>query len=109
MAKDKVKDKKERKEKKEKRSETDGVKKSSSSSNKEKKVKSDINDEVLEKELAVRTVKGKEEDKENVGEEKKLRDVPASALVPFAVPLAEGEKEVRKVLRGVKKCKTSIP
>lgn len=84
------KDKKEKKEK-EKRADTDGVAKK-----KDKKTKKgDVDVEMLEAELdkpsevAVINVVGGE-----VG----------AALVPFATPLADGEKEVKKILKGVKKC-----
>ena len=88
----KVKDKKE---KKEKRSEVDGVKKSKKDK-KEKKVNGDIAD-ALEAEL------------EKAPEDSLVRvvdgDAPATALVPFAEPLADDAKEVKKILRTVKKCK----
>lgn len=103
MGKDKeekrVKDKKEKKEKKEKRSEVDGVKKSKKE--KKAKVNGDISD-ALEKELE----KEPEESMVNVVEngDAALRDIPKSALVPIAEPLCEDTKDVKKVLKTVKKC-----
>ena len=96
----KVKDKKEKKEKKEKRSEVDGVKKSK----KEKKLKlnGDVADALeaeLEKEPEESMVRVVDEDGEVAP-----RDIPASALVPIAEPLCEDNKEVKKVLKTVKKC-----
>ncbi|KAF2848152.1 L30e-like protein [Plenodomus tracheiphilus IPT5] len=87
--------KKDKKEKKEKRSETDGVTKSSK---KEKKVQVDAEmvdalEAELEKAPEVQLVRAGEED----GEE------PKGALVPFAFPLADNEKEVKKILKTVKK------
>lgn len=95
----KVKDKKEKKEKKEKRSEVDGVKKSK----KEKKLKlnGDVADALeaeLEKEPEESMVRVVDEDGEVAP-----RDIPASALVPIAEPLCEDNKEVKKVLKTVKK------
>ena len=102
MSKDekKVKDKKEKKEKKEKRSEVDGVKKSK----KEKKLKlngdvADALEKELEKEPEESMVRVVDEDGEVAP-----RDIPASALVPIAEPLCEDNKEVKKVLKTVKKC-----
>jgi H/ACA ribonucleoprotein complex subunit 2 len=97
----KVKDKKE---KKEKRSEVDGVKKSKKDK-KEKKLKlngdvADVLEAELEKEpeqSIVRIVKGEDDVKNG--------DILVTALVPFAEPLAEDAKEVKKILRTVKKCK----
>ncbi|KAL5400634.1 hypothetical protein PMIN06_012068 [Paraphaeosphaeria minitans] len=103
MGKDKeekrVKDKKEKKEKKEKRSEVDGVKKSKKE--KKSKLNGDIAD-TLEMELD----KDPEESMVKVVEadgEVAPRDVPASALVPIAEPLLEEPKDVKKVLKTVKK------
>ncbi|KAK3215648.1 hypothetical protein GRF29_8g649979 [Pseudopithomyces chartarum] len=95
----KVKDKKEKKEKKEKRSEVDGVKKSK----KEKKLKlngdvADALEKELEKEPEESMVRVVDEDGEVAP-----RDIPASALVPIAEPLCEDNKEVKKVLKTVKK------
>lgn len=95
MAKDKVKDKKE---KKEKRSEVDGVKKSKKE--KKSKVNGDVVD-ALEEQLA-------KEPEVEAGDDAPLRDIPASALVPIAVPLCDDTKEVKKVLKSVKKCKQPL-
>jgi hypothetical protein len=94
-----AKDIKEKKEKKEKRSEVDGVKKSKKDK-KEKKVKGDVEMvDALEAELEkapedslVKVVSAED------GEE------PRGALVPFAFPLADDTKEVKKILKTVKKC-----
>jgi len=92
----KVKDKKE---KKEKRSEVDGVKKSKKDK-KEKKVSADVAD-ALEAELE----KAPEDSNVRVVDvEMKDGDGPITALVPFAEPLAGEAKEVKKILRTVKKC-----
>lgn len=93
------KDKKEKKEKKEKRAETDGVTKSKKDK-KEKKIQVDTEMvDALEAELEkapevslVKVVDGED------GEE------PRGALVPFAFPLADDTKEVKKILKAVKKC-----
>jgi H/ACA ribonucleoprotein complex subunit 2 len=94
-----AKDIKEKKEKKEKRSEVDGVKKSKKDK-KDKKSKGDVEMvDALEAELEkapedslVRVVDAED------GEE------PRGALVPFAFPLADDTKEVKKILKTVKKC-----
>lgn len=103
MGKDKdekrVKDKKEKKEKKEKRSEVDGVKKSKKE--KKSKVNGDIADALeteLEKEPEESLVRVVDGDGDAAP-----REIPASALVPIAEPLCEDTKEVKKVLRTVKK------
>ena len=88
-----------KKEKKEKRSEVDGVKKSKKDK-KEKKVKVDAEmvdalEAELEKAPEVSLVKVV--DGEDDGE-------PRGALVPFAFPLADEQKEVKKILKTVKKC-----
>lgn len=93
------KEKKDKKEKKEKRAETDGVTKSKKEK-KEKKVQADTEMvDALEAELEkapevslVRVVDGEEGDE------------PRGALVPFAFPLADDTKEVKKILKTVKKC-----
>jgi H/ACA ribonucleoprotein complex subunit 2 len=90
------KEKKDKKEKKEKRAETDGVSKSKKDK-KEKKVKGDVEmvdalEAELEKEPEVSMV--------NVVD----GDEPRGALVPFAFPLADNDKEVKKILKTVKKC-----
>lgn len=93
----KVKDKKE---KKEKRAEVDGVKKSRKEKKEKKlKVNGDIAD-ALEAELE----KAPEESLVRVVETV-VAEEPRGALVPFACPLAEDAKEVKKILRTVKKCK----
>jgi H/ACA ribonucleoprotein complex subunit 2 len=91
------KEKKDKKEKKEKRAETDGVSKSKKDK-KEKKVKGDVEmvdalEAELEKEPEVSMV--------NVVDGS---DEPRGALVPFAFPLADNDKEVKKILKTVKKC-----
>jgi hypothetical protein len=94
-----AKDIKEKKEKKEKRAEVDGVKKSKKDK-KEKKSKGDVEmADALEAELEkapevsqVKVVDGEEGDE------------PRGALVPFALPLADDTKEVKKILKTVKKC-----
>lgn len=91
--------KKEKKEKKEKRAEADGVTKSKKDK-KEKKVKVDAEMvDALEAELEkapevslVKVVDGEDGDE------------PRGALVPFAFPLADDTKEVKKILKTVKKC-----
>ncbi|KAF1837808.1 L30e-like protein [Decorospora gaudefroyi] len=93
------KDKKDKKEKKEKRAETDGVSKTKKEK-KEKKIKGDVDmvdalEAELEKEPEVSMVKVV-----NGGEDE---DEPRGALVPFAFPLAENDKEVKKILKTVKK------
>ena len=91
------KDKKEKKEKKEKRAETDGVSKSKKDK-KDKKSKGDVEmvdalEAELEKEPEVSMVNVVNSD-----------DEPRGALVPFAFPLADQDKEVKKILKTVKKC-----
>lgn len=98
--------KKEKKDKKEKRSETDGVSKSKKDK-KEKKIQVDSEMvDALEAELEkapevqlVRIADGSSDDE------------PRGALVPFAFPLADNDKEVKKILKTVKKCMSysSIP
>jgi H/ACA ribonucleoprotein complex subunit 2 len=93
--------KKEKKEKKEKRAETDGVSKSKKDK-KEKKSKGDVEmadalEAELEKEPEVSMVNVVEGD-----------DEPRGALVPFAFPLADNDKEVKKILKTVKKCTLRI-
>ncbi|KAF1921449.1 50S ribosomal protein L30e-like protein [Ampelomyces quisqualis] len=93
-----AKDIKEKKEKKEKRAEADGVKKSKKDK-KEKKVKADVEMvDALEAELKkapedsiVKVVDGEDGDE------------PRGALVPFAFPLSDDTKEVKKILKTVKK------
>jgi len=92
--------KKEKKEKKEKRSETDGVSKSSKKDKKEKKMQVDAEMvDALEAELQ----KAPEEKLVQAAEGED--DEPKGALVPFAFPLADQEKEVKKILKTVKKCR----
>ena len=91
------KEKKDKKEKKEKRAETDGVSKSKKDK-KEKKIKGDVEmvdalEAELEKEPEVSMVNVVDGDAE-----------PSGALVPFAFPLADNDKEVKKILKTVKKC-----
>jgi H/ACA ribonucleoprotein complex subunit 2 len=93
------KEKKEKKDKKEKRAETDGVTKSKKDK-KEKKVQVDAEMvDALEAELEkapevslVKVTDGGDDDE------------PRGALVPFAFPLSEDAKEVKKILKTVKKC-----
>lgn len=99
----KVKDKKEKKEKKEKRAEVDGVKKSKKEK-KEKKLKLNGNEDVAD---ALESMLERDPDQSMVS----VMDVdgeaaPAvlkGALVPFAEPLVDDAKEVKRVLRTVKK------
>jgi H/ACA ribonucleoprotein complex subunit 2 len=89
--------KKEKKEKKEKRAETEGVSKSKKEK-KEKKSKGDVEmvdalEAELQKEPEISMVNVVEGD-----------DEPRGALVPFAFPLADNDKEVKKILKTVKKC-----
>jgi H/ACA ribonucleoprotein complex subunit 2 len=91
--------KKDKKEKKEKRADTEGVTKPKKDK-KEKKVKADAEmvdalDAELEKAPEVSLV--------NVVQ----GDEPRGALVPFAFPLSEDAKEVKKILKTVKKCTSS--
>ncbi|PVI05351.1 L30e-like protein [Periconia macrospinosa] len=87
--------KKDKKEKKERRqSDIDGVKKS------KKEKKSKLNGDVdIEMTDALEVELQKEPEQSAV----KLVDAPTTALVPFAEPLAQDAKEVKKVLRTVKK------
>jgi H/ACA ribonucleoprotein complex subunit 2 len=92
--------KKEKKEKKEKRAETEGVSKSKKDK-KEKKSKGDVEmvdalEAELEKEPEVSMINVVEGD-----------DEPRGALVPFAFPLADNDKDVKKILKTVKKCMLS--
>jgi H/ACA ribonucleoprotein complex subunit 2 len=92
---------KEKKEKKEKRSEVDGVKKSKK--DKKSKVNGDVADALekeLEKEPEQSMVRVVDEDGDAAP-----RDIPTSALVPIAEPLLQESKDVKKVLKTVKKCK----
>jgi len=88
--------KKDKKEKKEKRAEADGVSKSKKDK-KSKKSKDDVEmadalEAELEKEPEVSMVNVVNSD-----------DEPRGALVPFAFPLADQDKEVKKILKTVKK------
>lgn len=95
------KEKKDKKEKKEKRAESDGVSKSKKDK-KEKKTKPDVDmADALEAELE----KAPEDSLVKVVDAED-GDEPRGALVPFAFPLAENEKEVKKILKTVKKCKS---
>jgi H/ACA ribonucleoprotein complex subunit 2 len=91
------KEKKDKKEKKEKRAETDGV----SKPKKEKKDKKskDVTD-ALEAAIEEPEVSMMDIDSGAAAE----GDEPAGALVPFAFPLADNDKEVKKILKTVKKC-----
>ncbi|KAF2636272.1 L30e-like protein [Massarina eburnea CBS 473.64] len=90
-------DKKHKKEKKEKRaSEVDGVKKSK----KEKKSKANGDvDVTMTDALEAELVKEPETSSVKVVNGADVK----GAIVPFAEPMVDGEKEVKKVLRGVKK------
>lgn len=91
------KEKKDKKEKKEKRAETDGVSKPKKEK-KEKKSK-DVTD-ALEAAIEEPEVSMMEVDSTLAVE----GDEPSGALVPFAFPLADNDKEVKKILKTVKKC-----
>lgn len=95
------KEKKDKKEKKEKRAETEGVSKPKKEK-KEKKSK-DVTDAleaaIDEPEVSMMEIDGGAAVE---GEE------PSGALVPFAFPLADNDKEVKKILKTVKKCKCRI-
>lgn len=97
------KEKKDKKEKKEKRAETEGV----SKPKKEKKDKKskDVTD-ALEAAIDEPEVSMMEVDSGAVVVQ---GEVPEGALVPFAFPLADNDKEVKKILKTVKKCKSSAP
>ncbi|KAJ4333534.1 hypothetical protein N0V87_007559 [Didymella glomerata] len=90
------KEKKDKKEKKEKRAETDGVSKPKKEK-KEKKSK-DVTD-ALEAAIEEPDVSMMEVDSAPAAE----GDEPSGALVPFAFPLADNDKEVKKILKTVKK------
>ncbi|XP_014553165.1 hypothetical protein COCVIDRAFT_108400 [Bipolaris victoriae FI3] len=91
--------KKEKKDKKEKRAEKDGVTKSKKDK-KEKKIKGDVEmTDALEAELE----KEPEVSMVNVVDGASGDDEPRGALVPFAFPLADNDKEVKKILKTVKK------
>jgi hypothetical protein len=102
------KEKKDKKEKKEKRAETEGVTKVKKEK-KEKKVK-DIADALeteLEKNPDVSMVSidvGGDVTMADEDDEEAITEL-TGALVPFANPLAENAKDVKKILRTVKKCK----
>lgn len=91
------KEKKDKKEKKEKRAETEGV----SKPKKEKKDKKskDVTD-ALEVAIEEPEVSMMEIDS---GAAVAEGDEPSGALVPFAFPLADNDKEVKKILKTVKK------
>lgn len=90
-------EKKDKKEKKEKRAEADGV----SKPKKEKKDKKnkDVTD-ALEAAIEEPEVSMMEVDS-GAGAD---GEEPSGALVPFAFPLADNDKEVKKILKTVKKC-----
>ncbi|KAF2788287.1 L30e-like protein [Melanomma pulvis-pyrius CBS 109.77] len=98
--------KKDKKEKKEKRTEVEGVVKSK----KEKKDrKSKTNDDLVES-LESELKKAPEDSLVNIvdgdvvmGEDSEGGAAPLGALVPFALPLADDQKDVKKILRTVKK------
>lgn len=88
--------KKEKKDKKEKRAESDGVSKSKKDK-KEKKVKADVE---MTDALEVELEKAPEKSLVNIVDGEEV----GGALVPFAFPLADNDKEVKKILKTVKKC-----
>ncbi|KAJ8105809.1 hypothetical protein OPT61_g9957 [Boeremia exigua] len=90
------KEKKDKKEKKEKRAETDGVTKPKKEK-KDKKSK-EVTD-ALEAAIEEPEVSMMEIDSGAAAE----GDEPSGALVPFAFPLADNDKEVKKILKTVKK------
>jgi len=97
--------KKEKKDKKEKRAEKDGVTKSKKDK-KEKKIKGDVEmTDALEAELE----KEPEVSMVNIVDGASGDDEPRGALVPFAFPLADNDKEVKKILKTVKKCTFTFP
>lgn len=110
MAKDKSekKDKKERKEKKEKRAEVDGVKKIK----KEKKSKDVVKALEAELEQSSSPEPAQQVKVDPSGDVKMEDDLdsvePSGALVPFANPLILDAKDLKKVLRTVKKCKFAL-
>jgi H/ACA ribonucleoprotein complex subunit 2 len=104
------KERKEKKEKKEKRASLDGVtkvKKDKKDKKDKKKRESNVNADVagaLEAQLQNEdaTMIDAAEDTVMDGGEDEV--VITGALVPFALPLAEDAKEVKKILKTVKKC-----
>lgn len=96
------KERKEKKEKKEKRASLDGVTKVKKEKKEKKSRKSDVAD-ALEAELEQdATMMDVDETMVTVdGEEV---EITTGALVPFANPLAEDAKEVKRILKCVKKC-----
>jgi H/ACA ribonucleoprotein complex subunit 2 len=117
MGKDKAEKEKKREKKEKKRSETDGIHKHK----KEKKKNSSNVSDTIEKELGTKVLDGlvKIETHEKVEAlekvvnggvvkiEAQVESRPVGALVPFANPLAE-DKVAKKVLKSVKKGKTSV-
>lgn len=117
MGKDKAEKEKKREKKEKKRSETDGIHKHK----KEKKKNSSNVSDTIGKELATKVLDGlvkieaheKVEALEKVVNggvvkiEAQVESRPVGALVPFANPLAE-DKVAKKVLKSVKKGKTSV-
>lgn len=102
------KEKKDKKEKKEKRAEVDGVVKVKKDK-KEKKLKTngDIADALeaeLQRDPEKSMVKADASGDVIMEDEYDEKTVLRGALVPFAFPLAEDAKEVKKILRTVKKC-----
>jgi H/ACA ribonucleoprotein complex subunit 2 len=106
MGKDKE-EKKLKKEKKEKRSETDGVTKSKKEK-KDKKRRSDVSEILateLEKSPEVSMVQVDNDGDVDMGDGAVVKELKG-ALVPFANPLVEDTKEVKKILKTVKKCES---
>ncbi|KAF2126576.1 L30e-like protein [Dothidotthia symphoricarpi CBS 119687] len=91
------KEKKEKKDKKEKRAETEGVSKSKKEKKDKKKVTAELEDALMtgvEEATEVSLIQADNGD----GDEE-----PRGALVPFAFPLSDDAKEVKKILKTVKK------
>lgn len=102
----KVKDKKEKKEKK---AEADGVTKVKKDKKDKKSRKSDIGDKLedeLEKTPEDSLVKVVDGDV-TMADAEEGGAAPLGALVPFALPLCEEQKDVKKILKTVKKCTCS--
>lgn len=101
-------EKKLKKEKKEKRKSVDGVTKVKKDK-KEKKIKGDIAEALedeLEKSPEVSLVQIDAGGDVAMNGDDAVLEL-TGALVPFAVPLAESDKDVKKILKTVKKCEFS--
>lgn len=106
------KEKKDKKEKKEKRSEADGVKKSKKEKKEKKRASlGEALDEVLQRSASPEPPSVKVDAQGDVDMEGAVVEAKTvvddemlnAALVPFCFPLAEQEKEVKKILKAVKK------